>query len=72
MTNFKIAEPQTIDQVTSLTIERKDRYSLMAGGTDLLAEIKDEIIGPEVVWTLNLFLIFHTLKRKRTESESEL
>ncbi|NIM57701.1 MAG: xanthine dehydrogenase family protein subunit M [Candidatus Aminicenantes bacterium] len=49
MKDFKIAEPQTIDQVTSLTIDKKDMYKLMAGGTDLLAEIKDEIIEPEVI-----------------------
>ena len=53
MKNFKIAEPQTLDQVTSLASEKKDRYFLMAGGTDLLTEIKDEIIEPEVVVALN-------------------
>ena len=49
MKNFKIAEPQTLVQVTSLAPEKKDGYFLMAGGTDLLAEIKDEIIEPEIL-----------------------
>ena len=49
MKNFKIAQPQTIDQVTSLLSEKRDKCYLMAGGTDLLGEIKDEIIEPEVV-----------------------
>ena len=65
MTNFKIAEPQTIDQITSLTIERKDKYRLMAGGTDLLAEIKDEIIGPEVVVDLKSIPDLSYIKKEK-------
>ena len=51
MRNFKIAQPQTVDQVTSLPAE--DKYYLMAGGTDLLDEIKNEIIEPEAIIDLN-------------------
>ena len=51
MTNFKIAQPQTVDHVTSLPAEEK--YHLMAGGTDLLDEIKNEIIEPETIIDLN-------------------
>jgi xanthine dehydrogenase YagS FAD-binding subunit len=51
MNNFKIAQPQTVDQVTSLPSEKK--YYLIAGGTDLLDEIKNEIIEPEVIIDLN-------------------
>jgi xanthine dehydrogenase YagS FAD-binding subunit len=65
MTNFKIAEPQTIDQVTSLTIKRKDAYYLMAGGTDLLAEIKDEIIEPEVVVDLKSIPDLSYIKKEK-------
>lgn len=53
MKNFKIAQPQTIAQITSIAPEKSDNYYLMAGGTDLLGEIKDEIIEPEVVIDLN-------------------
>jgi xanthine dehydrogenase YagS FAD-binding subunit len=49
MKEFKIAQPQTLDQATSLFSEKRDRYYLMAGGTDLLDEIKNKIIDPEVV-----------------------
>ena len=49
MKDFKIAEPQTLEQVISLPAEEKDKFCLMAGGTDLLGEIKDEIISPEFV-----------------------
>jgi CO/xanthine dehydrogenase FAD-binding subunit len=47
MKEFKLAQPQTLAQVTSLPSDQ--RYFLMAGGTDLLDEIKNEIIDPGVV-----------------------
>jgi xanthine dehydrogenase YagS FAD-binding subunit len=65
MINFKIAEPQTIDQVTSLTTERKDKYKLMAGGTDLLSEIKDEIIEPEVLIDLKSIPDLSYIKKEK-------
>jgi len=65
MKNFKIAEPQTIGQVTSLAIEKKDRYYLLAGGTDLLAEIKDEIIEPEVVVDLKSIPDLSYIKKEK-------
>ena len=49
MKEFKFAQPQSLDQVTSLLSQEKVGYSLMAGGTDLLDEIKNKIIAPEVV-----------------------
>jgi len=49
MKNFKLAQPQTIAHVTSLTLEKSDKFYLLAGGTDLLGEIKNEIIEPEVI-----------------------
>jgi xanthine dehydrogenase YagS FAD-binding subunit len=65
MINFKIAEPQTIDQVTSLTADRKDKYKLMAGGTDLLSEIKDEIIEPEVLIDLKSIPDLSYIKKEK-------
>ncbi|UCC39872.1 MAG: xanthine dehydrogenase family protein subunit M [Candidatus Aminicenantes bacterium] len=65
MINFKIAEPQTIDQVTSLLSEKKEKYYLMAGGTDLLGEIKDEIIEPEVVMDLKSIPNLSYIKKER-------
>lgn len=49
MKNFKIAQPQTINQVTSLFFEKRAKYYLLAGGTDLLGEIKDALIEPEAL-----------------------
>ena len=49
MKEFKIAQPQSFRQFISLLSEKKDGYYLMAGGTDLLDEIKNKIISPEVV-----------------------
>lgn len=49
MKNFSLAEPRTIEQVTAFLSERGEKSFLLAGGTDLLGEIKDEIIEPEVV-----------------------
>jgi xanthine dehydrogenase YagS FAD-binding subunit len=65
MKNFKIAEPQTIDQVTSLLSENEEKYYLMAGGTDLLGEIKDEIIEPEVVVDLKSIPDLSYVKKER-------
>lgn len=47
MREFKLAQPQNIEQVTSLPPDEK--HFLMAGGTDLLDEIKNETIHPELV-----------------------
>ena len=49
MKEFRFAQPQSLNQVTSLLSKEKPRYSLIAGGTDLLDEIKNNIIAPEVV-----------------------
>ncbi len=51
MNNFKLAQPQNIEQAASLLSDKK--VFLMAGGTDLLDEIKNEIITPDVVVDLN-------------------
>ncbi len=47
MKEFKLAQPQTLEQITSMPQE--ENTYLMAGGTDLLDEIKNEVISPDVV-----------------------
>jgi xanthine dehydrogenase YagS FAD-binding subunit len=47
MKEFKLAQPQSLSQATSLPSDGK--YFLMAGGTDLLDEIKNGIIEPDTV-----------------------
>jgi len=49
MKNFKIAQPQTIEQVTSLLSEKREGYYILAGGTDLLDEVKNGTIEPEAL-----------------------
>jgi len=49
MKNFSLAEPRTIEQVTAFLSEKREKSFLLAGGTDLMGEIKDEIIEPEIV-----------------------
>lgn len=48
MIEFKIAQPQSLKQASSLLSEKKVGYFILAGGTDLLDEIKSGIISPEV------------------------
>ncbi len=48
MRAFQITQPRTIGQVSALLSKGGDRV-LMAGGTDLYAEIKDEVIQPGIV-----------------------
>jgi xanthine dehydrogenase YagS FAD-binding subunit len=62
MKEFKIAQPQSLDQVTSLLSQEKTGYSLMAGGTDLLDEIKNKIIAPDVVIDLKSVPDLSTIK----------
>jgi len=49
MKDFKIAQPQTIEQVTSLLSEKREGYYILAGGTDLLDEVKNGTIEPEAL-----------------------
>jgi xanthine dehydrogenase YagS FAD-binding subunit len=53
MKEFKLAQPRSLDQATALLAQGKKAYSLMAGGTDLLDEIKNKIVAPDVVIDLN-------------------
>jgi xanthine dehydrogenase YagS FAD-binding subunit len=65
MKQFKTAEPQTLEQVTSLSPEDRT-YCLMAGGTDLLGELKDEIIEPEIVVDLHSISGLSYIKKDRS------
>ena len=65
MRNFKMAQPQTLDQVTSLLSEKREKYYLMAGGTDILGEIKDEIIEPVVVVDLKSISNLSYIKKEK-------
>jgi xanthine dehydrogenase YagS FAD-binding subunit len=47
--HFKLAEPRTLEQAASLADGGAGSVFFLAGGTDLLGEIKDEIIEPDLV-----------------------
>jgi xanthine dehydrogenase YagS FAD-binding subunit len=49
MKQFELAQPQTIELAASLLSDRAKGCMLMAGGTDLLDEMKNEIASPEIV-----------------------
>ena len=65
MKNFKIAQPQSIEEVTSLLSAKKENCYLMSGGTDLLGEIKDNIVDPEVVVDLSLLSNLSYIKKEK-------
>lgn len=65
MKEFKFAQPQSLDQVTALLTKEKTGYSLMAGGTDLLDEIKNKIISPDVVIDLKSIPNFSSIKQDK-------
>lgn len=52
MKEFKFAQPQSLDQATSLLSKEKAGCAVMAGGTDLLDLFKSKIISPELVLDL--------------------
>lgn len=65
MKEFKIAQPQSLDQVSSL-LSQQAGSPLMAGGTDLLDEIKNKIFAPEVVIDLKSVPDLSTIKTDKT------
>ncbi len=65
MKEFKFAQPQSLDQVTSLLSKEKTGYALMAGGTDLLDELKSKITAPDIVIDLKSVSGLTTLKEDK-------
>lgn len=61
MREFKLAQPQSVEQITSMAPE--ESYFLMAGGTDLLDEIKNEIVAPNVVVDLKTIPALNYIKK---------
>ena len=43
MREFKIAQPRTVDELTALLAETKEPTAMMAGGTDLIDELKSGV-----------------------------
>jgi xanthine dehydrogenase YagS FAD-binding subunit len=62
MKEFKIAQPQSLEQASTLLAQEIGGYSLMAGGTDLLDEIKNNVIAPDVMIDLRSIPDLATIK----------
>jgi xanthine dehydrogenase YagS FAD-binding subunit len=65
MKNFELAEPRTLDQLTAYLAKEKRRVSLMAGGTDLLGEIKEGTVEPDVVVDLRTIPDLAYIKKEK-------
>jgi xanthine dehydrogenase YagS FAD-binding subunit len=49
MREFRIAQPRTVDELAALLAETEEKTALMAGGTDLIDELKSGVAGPDIV-----------------------
>ena len=49
MRNFEYFEPSTVSEATSLLAKYKEEVRIIAGGTDLLVEMKQERISPKYI-----------------------
>jgi CO/xanthine dehydrogenase FAD-binding subunit len=46
---FEYARPRTIDEARALLLERGSKAMVLAGGTDVVASLRDELIAPELI-----------------------
>lgn len=65
MKNFKLAEPQTIEQALALLAKGGEKVFLMAGGTDLLTEIKEGVVEPDIVIDLKTIQGLSFIKKEK-------
>jgi hypothetical protein len=49
MKPFRDVEPATLAEASALLLQHAGQASLLAGGTDLLVEIKEQLRSPEIV-----------------------
>jgi len=52
MENFEYLEPRTLKEAIGLLVKHKKTVKLLAGGTDLIIEMKEGLIKPQ--WLINL------------------
>jgi len=65
MKNFKLAEPQTIEQALALLSKGGEKIFLMSGGTDLLTEIKEGVAEPDMVIDLKTIQGLSFIKKEK-------
>jgi carbon-monoxide dehydrogenase medium subunit len=66
---FRLARPETLDEVVRLLDEYGDRAALLSGGTDLLVQLRAGKINPRIVIDLKLV---RSLSSKIVEEDSFL
>ena len=49
MREFKIAQPRSVEELAAFLAETKEKTALMAGGTDLIDELKSGVAAPDLV-----------------------
>ncbi|MGZ7066311.1 MAG: FAD binding domain-containing protein, partial [Candidatus Aminicenantales bacterium] len=49
MREFRIAQPKTVEELAALLAEAKEKALIMAGGTDLIDELKSGVAAPDMV-----------------------
>lgn len=67
MNEFKLAQPQSVGQATSFLSQKPKGCHIMAGGTDLLGEMKNGIIDAEVVVDLKSLPELSFIKREQNK-----
>jgi len=65
MNEFKIAQPHSIGQVTSFLSKKQEDCYLMAGGTDLLGELKSGIVKADVIVDLKTIPELSFIKKEK-------
>jgi len=67
MKSFTYFDPESIDEVVCL-LREKENCELIAGGTDLLVNIKQELSSPDVLISLRKIKEMKTIKKKTNGS----
>jgi xanthine dehydrogenase FAD-binding subunit len=53
MKDFVFVKPKTVNELLNLLEKEEREYALLAGGTDLLVKLKEDIVNPEVVYDIS-------------------
>ena len=61
---FELAQPTTVDEATALLAEHGDKAMIVAGGTDLMPNMKHELFTPELVVSLGKIAALHGICRE--------
>ncbi|MBN2017755.1 MAG: xanthine dehydrogenase family protein subunit M [Candidatus Cloacimonetes bacterium] len=59
--DFEYYNPRNIEEVLQLRAEYRDKTRILAGGTDLVVQMKDNIIAPDVVIDIKGIEAFHEI-----------